>query len=435
MATGRDSEQNGGGVGGAGRGDARKGGAGRGDARKGGAGGEASRRAPSAPGPGGAGRRDVLKAAAVASFAITGCSRGKASGAGGAAGGGGGEAGAAARAAAAGSTKAPLELLVLGGTGFIGPHLVRHAVARGHRVSIFTRGKREAELPASVLRLQGDRNGRLEALEGKRWDAVVDDSATNPDWVQKSAQLLKDSVGRYLYTSSTGVYYPYLARGLDESAPVRLEATDPKDGSEAYGVAKAKSESEVRRAFGERALIVRPTYIVGPGDTTDRFPYWPARLARGGEVLAPGRRDDAAQLVDVRDLAAFMLKLLEDGRSGTYNAAGPREPLTIAGFLEAAKQALGAAASFTWVDDYAFLKAQGIEEAVPWVMLAGNDYGHMSAKNERALAAGLAFRPLEQTVRDTLAWWRGVPAERREKPRFTIAPEQEAKALAAWKAR
>jgi nucleoside-diphosphate-sugar epimerase len=378
-------------------------------------------------------RRDFLKTSAAGAslswLPLAACSRDQ-----------GGAGGALAPAAGSASgraapARAPLTLLVLGGTGFIGPHLVRHAVARGHQVTIFTRGRRTADLPASVVKLQGDRNGQLQALEGKRFDAVIDDSATNPDWVRQSAQLLKDSAGRYLYTSSTGVYYPYLARGVDESTPVRFEVTDPKDGSETYAVAKAKSENEVRQAFGDRALVVRPTYIVGPGDTTDRFPYWPVRLARGGEVLAPGKRDDQSQLIDVRDLAEFMVKLVEDQRSGTYNAAGPRSPLAFADFLEAAKRALDAKVTFTWVDDYSFLKAQGIEEAVPWVMLAGNDYGHMSARNGRAIADGLAFRPLDQTVRDTLTWWQTVPEERRSKPRFTITPEQEAKALAAWKAR
>lgn len=168
----------------------------------------------------------------------------------------------------------PLDLLILGGTGFIGPHLVHHAVSRGHRVTIFTRGRRSAVLPAGVVHLIGDRNGQLGALAGKRWDAVIDDSATNPDWVRQSTQLLADSVGRYLFTSSTGVYYPYLIKnpGADESTPVRLEVSDPEDGSEAYGVAKAQCEREVQQTFGERSVVVRPTYIIGPGDTTDRFP-------------------------------------------------------------------------------------------------------------------------------------------------------------------
>ncbi|HEY2376501.1 MAG TPA: NAD-dependent epimerase/dehydratase family protein [Gemmatimonadaceae bacterium] len=328
-----------------------------------------------------------------------------------------------------------LNLLVLGGTGFIGPHLVRHAVSRGHRVTIFTRGRRQADLPNEIVRLTGDRNGHLEALVGKRFDAVVDDSATNPEWVRQSAQLLEASAGRYLFTSSTGVYYPYLKRGLDESWAPHLDVADPKDESETYGVAKARCEKEVRDAFGDRALLVRPTYIVGPGDTTDRFPYWPVRLARGGEVLAPGRHDDPVQIIDVRDLAEWMIGLLEEQRSGVYNAAGPEETLTMPSFLEQAKAALGANVKFTWVDDYAFLAEHKIDEAIPWARLAGNDDGMMSISNRKAIAAGLTFRPLAVTVRDTLAWWPTVPTTRREHPHFTITPEQEADALAAWHAR
>ncbi|MFL5614728.1 MAG: NAD-dependent epimerase/dehydratase family protein [Gemmatimonadaceae bacterium] len=328
-----------------------------------------------------------------------------------------------------------MELLVLGGTGFIGPHLVRYATARGHRVTIFTRGRHQADLPNDVEHLTGDRNGHLDALVGRRWDAVVDDSATNPDYVHQSAQLLKDSVGRYLFTSSTGVYYPYLKRGLAESDLPHLDVKDPKDFSETYGVAKARCEREVQDAFGNRALVVRPTYIVGPGDTSDRFPYWPVRLAKGGEVLAPGRQDDPVQFIDVRDLSEWMVRLLEDGRSGVYNAVGPKDGLTMPEFLDRAKEALHADARFTRVDDYDFLAAQGIDEAIPWARLAGNDDGMMSIRNEKAIADGLTFRPLAATVRDTLAWWPSVPAARRESPKFTITPEKEATALAAWHAR
>jgi nucleoside-diphosphate-sugar epimerase len=334
-----------------------------------------------------------------------------------------------------GRTAAPLELLVLGGTGFIGPHLVRYAVARNHHVTIFTRGRHEADLPNGITRLIGDRNGQLGALEGKRWDAVVDDSATNPDWVRQSAQLLKNAAGRYLYTSSTGVYYPYLRRGIDESVIPHVELADPKDESEKFGVAKARCEREVQQAFGDRAVIVRPTYIVGPGDTTDRFPYWPQRLARGGETLAPGRAEDPAQFIDVRDLAEWMVRLLEEQRSGAYNAVGPRDALTTPQFLEQAKAALGSSSTFTHVDDYAFLEAHDIEEAIPWALLKGNDYGMMSISNRKAIAAGLTFRPLADTVRDTLAWWQTVPERRRAAPHFTITPEKEAKALADWHAR
>ena len=330
---------------------------------------------------------------------------------------------------------APLNLLILGGTGFIGPHLVRHAVSRGHRVTIFTRGRRQAELPAEVVRLQGDRNGQLGALEGKTWDAVVDDSATNPEYVRQSTALLKNAVGTYLFTSSTGVYYPYLKRGVDEATPVHYDLADPKDLSEKFGTDKAKCERETMQVFGDRAIVVRPTYIVGPGDTSDRFPYWPQRLAKGGEVLAPGRRDDPMQLIDVRDLAEFMVRLLENKKSGIYNAVGPKSTLTAKEFYPAAAEAIKANVKFVYVDDYDFLAAHKIEESIPWAMLRGNDDGMMSVKNDRAIAAGLAFRPLATTVQDTLAWWPTVPEARRLNPRFTITPEIEAKALADWRAR
>lgn len=338
----------------------------------------------------------------------------------------------AAQSAVAPARSSPLEILVLGGTGFIGPHLVRYAVARGHRVTIFTRGRHDAELPNEVVRLQGDRNGQLDSLKGKRWDAVVDDSATNPAWVAQSTELLDAAVGAYLFTSSTGVFYPYLERGIDESRPVRYEAQNPKDPSESFGVAKAQCERQVFKAFGDRGIVVRPTYIVGPGDTTDRFPYWPVRLSKGGEVLAPGHADDPMQVIDVRDLAEFMIRLLETGRRGIYNVAGPREPLTARRFYEVAAQSIGANVRYTYVDDYDFLAAHKIDEAIPWALLRGNDYGMMSVKNDKAIAAGLTFRPLASTMRDTLAWWPSVPEARRAKPRFTISPETEAKALADW---
>lgn len=325
-----------------------------------------------------------------------------------------------------------LDILVLGGTGFIGPHLVRHAVARGHRVTIFTRGRHDADLPAEVIRLQGDRNGQLDSLKGKRWDVVIDDSATNPMWVELSTNLLRDAAGAYMFTSSTGVYYPYLSRGLDETVAVHTDLEDPKDPSETFGVAKARCEDRVAQAFGDRGIVVRPTYIVGPGDTTDRFPYWPVRLARGGEVLAPGHADDPMQIIDVRDLAEFMVHLAETGKRGAYNVAGPKEPLTARNFYESAKQVLNPDVKYTFVDDYDFLAEHKIDEAIPWALCRGNDFGMMSIRNGKAIAAGLTFRPLAATLRDTAAWWPSVPQARRDKPRFTITPEQEAQALADW---
>ncbi len=364
-------------------------------------------------------RQFIRTGLAVGGAVLTGCARPVAG---------------AMNAAAQQAARPKMNLLILGGTGFIGPHLVRHAVAQGHTVMIFTRGRRTADLPASVERLVGDRNGQLSALEGRKWDGVIDDSATNPEWVRMSTELLRDS-GQYLFTSSTGVYYPYLTRGVDETLAPRIVATDPQDGSEAYGVAKAQGEQQTQRVFDDRAIVVRPSYIVGPGDTSDRFPYWPVRLARGGEVLAPGKRDDAVQFIDVRDLAAFMVTLLENKRSGVYNVAGPRSRMTMPQFLEGARDALKADVRFTWVDDYAFLKEHRITDAIPWVMQEGNEFGHLSVRNDKAVAAGLTFTPLATTVRDTLAWWPTVPEARRNAPRFAITPQQEATALAAWKAR
>ena len=330
----------------------------------------------------------------------------------------------------------PLRILILGGTGFIGPYQVRYAVARGHQLSIFTRGRRQPELPASVEHLEGDRNGKLDALKGRRWDAVIDNSATNPDWVRQSAQLLKDATDRYVYVSSTGVYYPYRTAPIDESVAPLLEPIAPNDGSATFGVAKARSEREAQLAFGDRAVIVRPHYIVGPGDTTDRFPYWPVRIAAGGEVMVPGRRTDPVQFIDARDLAEWMVRLVEQRRSGVYNAAGPRETLTMERFVNAVRDAVGStSARFTWVDDYDFLEQQQVTDATPWVILKGDLRGMTSIRFDRALATGLTFRPLADTVRDTLAWWPTVPDARRAKPRWEIPPEKEAAVLAEWKSR
>ena len=328
---------------------------------------------------------------------------------------------------------APKTLLVLGGTGFIGPHLVRRAVERGHRVAIFTRGRKDVALPDTVERLVGDRDGKLDALAGRRWDAVIDDSATNPEWVRQSTERLASS-GRYLFTSSTGVYYPYLRRGLDEADAVHTEAAAPKDGSESFGTRKARCEAIVARAFGARGLVVRPTYIVGPGDYTDRFTYWPVRLAEGGDVLAPGNKTDPVQFIDVRDLATFMLKLVEDDASGIFNAIGPGAPMTIEAFLRESIAALNVTPRLTWVDE-ATLKSREIDGMVPWVLASGNDLGHTSIRTTRSPAAGLSHRPVSETVRDTLAWFRELPEDRRANAKWVISRDKEREILAAARAR
>jgi 2'-hydroxyisoflavone reductase len=333
------------------------------------------------------------------------------------------------------SRPAPLNILVLGGTGYIGPHFVRHAVSRGHKVTIFTRGRRDAEIPGSVERLVGDRmindtipRGNLTALERRRWDVVIDDSATDPRWVAQSATLLKDS-GLYLFVSSTGVFDPYVTDTLDESGPVRLEPANSRE----FAVQKAQCEKIVLDTFGARGIVVRPTYIVGPGDTSDRFPYWPQRLARGGQVLAPGRKSDPVQIIDVRDLAEFKVKLIEDKKTGIYNVAGPRERLTMEQFLTRARSAINSNAEFVWIEDYDFLSTQRIAAAIPWLMLRGNALYATSIRNTKAVAAGLTFRPLEQTVGDTLAWWGTVPEARKNGARFWITADREREVLAAWK--
>lgn len=348
--------------------------------------------------------------------------------------------GRAAHALTRGRTPAPMRILVLGGTGFIGPHIVRHLIARGHQVTIFTRGRRDADLPPGIERLVGDRmindtipQGNLRALEGRRWDAVFDDSATDPRWVRQSTALLKES-GLYLFVSSTGVFLPYLTPKNDETAPV---ITTPANSTE-YGIRKAQSEVVVREAFGDRGIVIRPGYIVGPGDPTDRFSYWPQRFAQGGEILVPGRREHPSQFVDVRDLVAFMVKMVEEKRGGTYNVTGPARRLSWGEFIDVARATLKPDATPVWVDDLAFLREQKMTYAIPWMIPEGDNEHHLQIDNRKAVAAGLTFRPIPETLRDTLADWPNrlaqLPAG--QKPNFRwITPEREREVLALWKAR
>ena len=326
-----------------------------------------------------------------------------------------------------------MQLLILGGTGFIGPHLVRQALSRGHHVTIFTRGRRDGDLPDGVTRLVGDRNGQLGALADGKWDAVIDDSATNPDWVRQSTDLLKNKTGRYLFTSSTGVYYPYLTPKPDESVQPHSDTIDPKDQDEAYGVSKVKCETEVMRVFGDRGLVVRPTYIVGPGDTSDRFPYWVARMPQGGRVLVPGRATDLVQWIDVRDLVAFYIQLVEDRRSGVFNGVADACTIPSRDFYATVQKVLNPKALLVAVDDLELLEKNELIEVVPWVLPKGKNLHATAIRSSKSAAAGLKTRSLTETLRDTAAWWPTVPETRRLKPRFVITPEIEARVLAAWK--
>ncbi len=331
----------------------------------------------------------------------------------------------------------PMRLLVLGGTSFLGPALVEAARARGHALTLFNRGRTNPGLFPDVERLAGDRDGRLEALAGRSWDVAVDTSGYVPRIVRASAELLSAAVERYLFVSTISVYAEPLAPGADESAPL-ASVPDPasEDVRAHYGGLKALCEKAAEAALPGRVLVVRPGLIVGPRDPTDRFTYWPARVARGGEVLAPGDGSDPVQIADVRDLAAWMVAMAERRETGTFNAVGPASPLSMRELLLACRRAPGSDARLAWVP-LAFLEKSGLR---PWVDLpawlpgAGEDAGFARVSAARAIARGLRFRPVEETARDTLAWWRSLPEERRARPRAGLSPEREAETLAAWRA-
>ena len=307
----------------------------------------------------------------------------------------------------------PMRILILGGTVFVGRAATGAAISRGHEVTHFNRG-RSAPPDPRVETLPGDRGDALvlrKALDARSWDAVIDTSGYLPQVVRLSAEALRERVARYLFVSSISVYASFDRNGFDEDAAV-CPAPDPLADamtSESYGPLKAACESVVRHAFGERATIVRPGLIVGPHDPTDRFTYWTARVARGGRVAAPGRPARRIQLIDARDLAEWMVRLLEANVAGTFNASGPREPLAMCELLETCQAVSGSDARFEWIGDQALLR----HDIVPWKDMPlwipeadGALRGFMAATLRRALAHGLQYRALAATVADTLAWSR-----------------------------
>jgi 2'-hydroxyisoflavone reductase len=343
-------------------------------------------------------------------------------------------------------------ILLLGGTGFLGPHLVRAALADGHQVAMLNRGRRSPNQNAGdyarVEALRGDRSqpDAYAALKGRTWDVVID-TATNLAWTREAVSALAGAAGRYAYVSSTGVFWPYRTVEIPEDGPVSMVDSPPQEPP-SYGVLKARSEQAVRDGCPGRELVIRPGYIVGPGDTSDRFTYWPVRVARGGEVLVPGRRTDRVQYIDVRDLCEWMIRLAAGETTGTFNVAGPATPQTLAEFVDGLRPLATAALSYTWIDDYAWLTAYplrtptagqtaGLSEAIPWVMAAGDELGHMRIDARKARAAGLTFRPLLTTARDTIAWRTSaaVPEALRAQPRYVLTDAQETAMLAAWKSR
>jgi len=335
----------------------------------------------------------------------------------------------------------PLRILILGGTGFTGPYQVRYALSRGHKVTTFNRGKTHpGELPNEVEQLIGDRNGQLDALKGRKWDVAIDNPTTLPAWVRDAAQILKGNVERYVFISTISVYAD-TSKGVDETAPLaKYEGADPyketleamkASGYKTYGPLKALSEREAEKWFPSKTLIIRPGLIVGPRDETDRFTYWPVRIDRGGEVLAPGNPRDPVQFIDARDLAEWTIRMAGNRHTGTYNATGPSKPLGIGDMFGEIKGALNSNAGFTWVPAN-FLAQQKVEAWSDMPVWAGDELGLARTKINHALAEGLTFRPLAETARDTLAWFKSQPQDRQSKLRAGLTPEREAEVLAAW---
>ncbi|MCA9715848.1 MAG: NAD-dependent epimerase/dehydratase family protein [Myxococcales bacterium] len=334
-------------------------------------------------------------------------------------------------------------LLVLGGTGFLGPHTVRAALARGHTVTLFNRGKTNPELFPELEKLRGDRKtGDLAALKGRRFDAVIDTSGYYPRVVTEVAQLLADTVDQYLFVSTVSVYADTSQVGMDERAPLAEieDKTSEQVTGETYGALKALCEQAAEAVFAGRTSVVRPGLIVGPGDPTDRFTYWPVRVARGGDVLSPGSPEDPVQIIDARDLAEWMIDAIEQRHLGVYNAVGPAERLSVGAMLEACKQAGESDARFVWADAE-FLAEQEVtpwQHMPVWVPPTGEYAGFGTVNAGRAIAAGMRFRPVVDTCRDTLSWWRELEPERQarllEGKSAGISAARETEVLAAWRA-
>jgi 2'-hydroxyisoflavone reductase len=333
-----------------------------------------------------------------------------------------------------------VNLLVLGGTKFIGRGIVDAAVERGHEVTLFNRGVTNADLYPGVEKLRGDRDGDLRALEGRTWDAVIDPSGYVPRVVRASAELLRDS-GHYVFVSTISVYDGPFER-LDEQAPLReLEDPTTEDVPEHYGGLKVACERVVEEVFPGRSTLVRPGLVVGPHDPTDRFTYWPVRVERGGEVLAPGRPGRPWQFVDVRDLGDWLVRCAEERVVGPFNATGPVPGVSAGEVLDTCLEVTGSDAELVWVDD-AFLLERDVGEwmELPLWMAETGDFARFHDWDvSKAVAAGLRFRPLAATVADTLAWVHGrtgAPAGTTAMGGFRetgMDPEKERRLLAEWK--
>ena len=322
-----------------------------------------------------------------------------------------------------------LRILILGGTGFIGPYVVRHAMERGHTVTLFNRGRTNTHLFPEVEKLVGDRDGQIDSLKNRTCDVVLDNTGYVPRHVRDSAQLLKGNVGRYLFTSTRQVFADFRAPDKKEDAP-------KENVGQSYGALKVLCEGAVNEVYGELATIVRPTAVAGPNDRSDRFTYWPVRINQGGEVLAPGNVTDPIQFIDVRDLAEFMIHLIENDVPGDFNTAGPEADLSVAEFLYGCRAITSANVRFTWVPAD-FLAEHNVQprRGMPlWISPKAKGETRSPVNRDKAVANGLKFRPLAVTARDTLDWHLSKPKDQRHL-RTGISAAREAEVLAAWHVR
>ncbi|MCA0375497.1 MAG: NAD-dependent epimerase/dehydratase family protein [Gemmatimonadetes bacterium] len=335
-----------------------------------------------------------------------------------------------------------LRILILGGTGFIGPHQVEYALSRGHTVTLFNRGRTNPGLFPKVEKLFGDRNAPdgYKALAGRQWDVVIDNPVQVPRWVREAGAVLAPNVKKYVFVSTLSTYRNRGKVGISEADTDLLNAPSAPDATEreaSYGERKVRGEMDAKATFGEgKTLIVRPGLIVGPGDLTDRFSYWPIRVEQGGEMLAPGTMDDPVAFIDQRDLTEFMIRLCEQDATGTYNVVGPRGGLTVAEMLFGCKAVTTSDVRFTWVDTDFLLarKLRPYADLPVWMPPRGDSAGWARMDITKALAAGLTFRPLADTARETLRYFHAQPPERQAALKAGLPPEKERETLAAWHA-
>ena len=330
-----------------------------------------------------------------------------------------------------------LDILILGGTGYIGPHMVREALRRGHKVSLFNRGRTNNELFPDLALYKGDRDAGLDALKGHKWDAVIDNSGYVPRHVDDSTKMLRDASSHYVFVSTISVYESFETANDEDSSLGKLEdETEEEVTGDTYGPLKVLCEKRARENIAADDLtILRPTYICGPGDKTDRFTYWPIRTARGGEMLWPGKPADPIQIIDVRDFATFTLDAVERKIAGIFNTVTPAGAYTMGDLHDDSLAISAADMRAVWVDAE-FIESQELGERgnIPIWSAPTGEWGKVAfVDGSRANAAGLHNRPMRETARDALAWWKTQPAERTAEPRAGLSPELEAELLASWK--